>query len=53
MILQRAEKTLYEDHGVDAIVSNEVIDYLADLADGDGMFVVYGINGSEECVEYV
>jgi replication-associated recombination protein RarA len=39
-ILKRAEKTLCEDGGVEGIVSNEVIDYLADLADGDGMFFV-------------
>ena len=36
-ILQRARSTLYEDKGVKDIVSDELIDYLADLADGDGI----------------
>ena len=35
-ILKRAHKALCEDKGVQDIVSDELVDYLADLADGDG-----------------
>lgn len=35
-ILKRADAALCEDKGVQGIVSDEIIDYLADLADGDG-----------------
>jgi replication-associated recombination protein RarA len=35
-ILERAHQALCEDKDVEDIVSNELIDYLADLADGDG-----------------
>ena len=35
-ILKRAHKAQCEDNGVQDIVSDELIDYLADLADGDG-----------------
>lgn len=38
-ILRRAHATLCEDRGVEDIVSDEIIEYLADLADGDGMSV--------------
>ena len=36
-ILKRAEVALCEDKGVVGVVSDEIIDYLADLADGDGI----------------
>ena len=36
-ILKRAEVALCEDKGVVGVVSGEIIDYLADLADGDGI----------------
>jgi len=36
-ILKRAHTTLCDDQGVHDIVSDELVDYLADLADGDGI----------------
>lgn len=36
-ILKRAHMALCDDKGVQDIVSDELIDYMADLADGDGM----------------
>src|SRR5271170_5669086 len=36
-ILTRAHTALCDDKGVQDIVSDELIDYLADLADGDGI----------------
>jgi replication-associated recombination protein RarA len=51
-ILKRAAKELCEDREVEDVVSDEVIDYLADLADGDGTSNVKA-DDSEECVEYV
>ena len=38
-ILRRAHATLCKDRDVEDIVSDEIIEYLADLADGDGMSV--------------
>jgi replication-associated recombination protein RarA len=35
-ILKRADAALCEDKGVQGIVSDKIVDYLADLADGDG-----------------
>jgi replication-associated recombination protein RarA len=43
-ILKRADTALCEDKGVQGIVSDEIIDYLADLADGDGN--TFGIKDS-------
>lgn len=37
LILKRADAALCEARGVQGIVSDEIIDYLADLADGDGI----------------
>jgi putative ATPase len=39
-ILQRAHRTLCEDKGVTDIVSDDLIEYMADLADGDGRIVI-------------
>lgn len=39
-ILKRAYTALCEDKRVQGIVSDELIDYLADLADGDGMQLI-------------
>jgi putative ATPase len=36
-ILKRANIALCGDRGVEGVVSDEIVDYLADLADGDGM----------------
>lgn len=36
-ILKRADAVLCEEKGVQGIVSDDIIDYLADLADGDGI----------------
>ena len=36
-ILKRADAAVCEEKGVQGIVSDEIIDYLADLADGDGI----------------
>jgi putative ATPase len=56
-ILERAHRALCEDREVDDIVSNELIDYLADLADGDGKHPrfsnCFGIHGSTQCTQHV
>jgi replication-associated recombination protein RarA len=52
-ILKRADKALCEDQGIQSLVSDEVIDYLADLADGDGIVSVDKVNDSKEWIEYV
>ena len=36
LILKRANRTLSEERNLQDIVSDEIIEYLADLADGDG-----------------
>lgn len=53
LILQRANVALCEDNGVHGIVSDEIMDYLADLADGDGISSLPMANESEKCLEYV
>ena len=52
-ILKRAHVTLCEDKAMQEIVSDEIIDYLADLADGDGISIATEANISEECIKYV
>ena len=52
-ILKRADAALCEDKGVDGIVSEEVMNYLADLADGDGTPSSLMANESEERIKYV
>jgi hypothetical protein len=52
-ILKRADAALCEDKGVDGIISDEVINYLADLADGDGTPLSPMANESEECIKHV
>ena len=47
-ILQRAHATLCEDNGVNDVVSDELIDYLADLADGDGKPMIGSTHESKE-----
>jgi replication-associated recombination protein RarA len=52
-ILKRAYVALCDDKCVQGIVSDEIIDYLADLADGDGILLVGNTDESEERIEYV
>jgi replication-associated recombination protein RarA len=53
-ILKRAHKALCEDKGVQDIVSDELIDYLADLADGDGSLLqVSNVDCSSKRTEHV
>ena len=52
-ILQRAHTALCEDKGVKEIVSEELIDYLADLADGDGTLFKCRSNFSAKRTKYV
>jgi len=53
-ILERAHHALCEDNRIPNIVSNGIIDYLADLADGDGNFLVLsGSKNSAKCTEHV
>jgi hypothetical protein len=35
-IMKKADGALCSESGVESIVSDQVVDYLADLADGDG-----------------
>jgi hypothetical protein len=53
LILQRANVVLCEDKDVHGIVSVEIIDYLANLADGDGMPSLPMANESEKRLEHV
>ena len=52
-ILKRADAALCQDKGVQGIVSDEIIDYLADLADGDGNPSRLRTHISEERIEHV